>query len=199
MDVPGKLSVPQVESRGQVTRSKILASARARFAADGYERATIRSIALDAGVDPALVMRHFGNKKKLFAEAAEFDLALARLDKVPLELAGEALAAHFFDRWESDTGLQALLRASTSNEVAAEKMRALFARQVRPAIAALTGDGRTAGLRAALVASQLLGFGLARYVLRLPAIVALTREPAAKWLGPTLQRYMTEEVPARTR
>lgn len=178
-------------SRGEITRENILVAARARFAADGYERSTIRVIAADAGIDPALVMRYFGNKESLFAEAAEFDLALPAMKDIAVAHAGAALAGHFFDRWEHDGGLQALLRASSSNPAAAEKMRSIFGRQVRPAITALTGDPGSAGLRAALVATQLLGFGLARYVLRLSPIVSLSRAQVCDWLGPNLQRYLT--------
>ena len=65
--------------RSDRTRAAILAAARERFAADGYERATIRAIAADAAIDPAMVMRYFGNKEKLFAAAAEFDLRLPDL------------------------------------------------------------------------------------------------------------------------
>ncbi|MFD6811748.1 helix-turn-helix domain-containing protein, partial [Streptomyces anthocyanicus] len=62
--------------RSDTTRAAILEAARERFAADGYERATIRAIARDAGIDPSLVMRYFGNKEGLFAAASEIDLAL---------------------------------------------------------------------------------------------------------------------------
>jgi len=62
--------------RSDATRAAILAAARERFAADGYERATIRAIAETAGIDPAMVMRYYGSKEKLFATAADFDLRL---------------------------------------------------------------------------------------------------------------------------
>lgn len=65
------------------TKSVILAAARERFAADGYERATIRAIAADAAIDPSMVMRYYGNKERLFAAAAEFDLELPDLTQVP--------------------------------------------------------------------------------------------------------------------
>lgn len=186
---------PPRRTRGELTREAILAAAQNRFAGDGYERATIRAIATEAGVDPALVMRYFGNKESLFAEAVECDLALPAVKALALRDAGAALAGHFFDRWEGDAGLQALLRASTSNDAAAEKMRSIFGRQVRPAIAAITGDPAGAGLRAALLSSQLLGFGLARYVLRLPAMTELSRAQVCEWLGPTLQRYLEQPLP----
>ncbi len=68
------------------TRAAILDAARRRFAGHGYDGATIRAIAADAGVDPALVHHFFGTKERLFAAAV-------RLPVVPGELIGSALAA----------------------------------------------------------------------------------------------------------
>src|SRR5215510_212651 len=87
--------------RSDATRAAILTAARERFAADGYDRATIRAIAGDAAIDPALVMRYFGNKEQLFAAAADFDLRLPDLGALPLAGVGSALVGHFIDRWES--------------------------------------------------------------------------------------------------
>lgn len=92
--------------RGEATRAAILSSARERFASDGYERATIRAIAADAGIDPALVMRYFGNKEGLFAAAAEIDLRLPDLAALPRKTLGSALAEHFLLRSEDDEILQ---------------------------------------------------------------------------------------------
>src|SRR4051812_22290036 len=114
--------------RSDATRAAILRAARERFAAEGYEKSTIRAIAADAGVDPALVMRYYGNKEKLFAAAAEFDLHLPDLTKKPRDAVGQALVAHFLERWESDGTLQALLRTAVTNEAAAERMREVFGR-----------------------------------------------------------------------
>ena len=65
------------------TRADILAAARARFGAEGYERTTLRAIAGDVGVDPALVIRYFGSKQQLFAAAADFTLHLPDLSTLP--------------------------------------------------------------------------------------------------------------------
>src|SRR5689334_23512502 len=93
--------------RSDATRAAILAAARERFAADGYERATIRAIAADADIDPSMVMRYYGSKGKLFAAAAAFDLRLPDLDALPVGQLGALLVAHFLDRWESDDTLMA--------------------------------------------------------------------------------------------
>ncbi len=180
--------------RSDATRSRILAAARERFAKDGYERATIRSIATDAAIDPALVMRYYGNKEGLFTAAAEFDLHLPAIAEAPTEKVGETLVEHLFARWEVDDTLVALLRASASNEAAAGQIRAIFASQVRTAIASLGGDPKLAPTRAGLISSQFLGFALCRYVLRIPPVVAMKRRDVIKWLAPTIQRYACEAV-----
>ncbi|MBP2320627.1 AcrR family transcriptional regulator [Kibdelosporangium banguiense] len=178
--------------RSDVTRAAILVAARERFASDGYERATIRAIAADAAIDPAMVMRYYGNKEKLFAAAAEFDLRLPDLTVVPPAEIGSVLARHFVTRWENDETMMALLRAGVTNESAAERMRSIFASQLGPVAVTVCSDPDGAATRAGLVATQVLGFALCRYVLRLHPVVAMTEDEIVRWLGPTLQRYLTE-------
>jgi AcrR family transcriptional regulator len=181
--------------RSDATRAAILTAARERFAADGYERATIRAIAADAGIDPAMVMRYFGNKEKLFAAAAAFDLRLPDPTTMPRDEIGTRLVSHFLDRWESDDTLMALLRAAVTNEAAAERARDIFATQIAPAVAAVAPDPAEIGTRSGLVATQILGAALARYLLRLPPVTAMERAELVRWLGPTVQRYLTGPAP----
>lgn len=173
------------------TKAVILAAARERFAADGYERATIRAIAADARIDPSMVMRYFGNKEQLFADAAEFDLELPDLSQVPREELGATIAAHFLDRWERDEALVILLRVGVTNAAVAERMRTIFAAQLGPVVAATTDDPRDAPVRAGLVASQVLGMALCRYVLAFPPLANMERQAVVDQIGPTLQRYLT--------
>ncbi|MGY5190550.1 UNVERIFIED_CONTAM: TetR/AcrR family transcriptional regulator, partial [Bacillus amyloliquefaciens DSM 7 = ATCC 23350] len=79
------------------TKAVILAAARDRFARSGFARATIRAIAADAGIDPSMVMRYFGNKNQLFAAAADFDLQIPDLSGVDPGEAGTGLVAHFMN------------------------------------------------------------------------------------------------------
>jgi AcrR family transcriptional regulator len=181
----------------EATKAAILDAARERFAADGYERATIRTIAADAAIDPALVMRYFGSKDQLFAAAASFDLRLPDLAAVPRKNIGATLVGHFVDRWEDDDTLKALLRAAASNPAAAARFRTIFATQLVPAMSRLFRNRATAATRAGLVASQMLGLAMTRYLLRLPAVVALDRADLVRWLGPTIQRYLISETSFR--
>ncbi|KUH83015.1 MULTISPECIES: TetR family transcriptional regulator [unclassified Mycobacterium] len=173
------------------TKAVILAAARERFAADGYDRATIRAIAAEARIDPAMVMRYFGSKEQLFASAAEFDLELPDLTQVSRDRLGAAVAAHFLDRWERDNALVILLRVGVTNNAVAERMRTMFAAQLAPAIARAIENPQNAAVRAGLVASQVLGMALCRYVLGFGPLANMSRADVIDWIGPTLQRYLT--------
>jgi AcrR family transcriptional regulator len=137
-----------------------------------------------------MVMRYFGNKERLFAAAAEFDLELPDLTVVPRDELGATLARHFLERWERDEALLILLRAGVTNETVAERMRTIFAAQLAPVIAKLSGDAPDALVRASLASSQVLGMALCRYVLAFPPLVTMSRDEVVEWIGPTLQRYL---------
>jgi AcrR family transcriptional regulator len=179
---------------GTDTKAAILAAARERFAAEGYERTTIRAVAADVAIDPSMVMRYFGNKEGLFAAAADFDLQLPDLSGIPTEGIGSALVAHFLDRWENDDALLVLLRTGLTNDGAAARMRAIFSAQLVPLVPAR--HGAQVGSRAGLAATQMLGLALCRYVLKLPPVVGMSRAEIVGWIGPTLQRYLVGEDPA---
>lgn len=170
------------------TKEVILAAARERFARSGFERATIRAIAADANIDPSMVMRYFGNKNQLFAAAADFDLQLPDLSEIDRDQVGARLVEHFMNRWERDEGLIVLLRSSTTNAEAAQRMREIFAGQLLPVIAKVNPD--TPERRAGLLATQVIGLAMCRYVLHVPPVVALSRDEVVDWLGPTVQRYL---------
>ncbi|MEU9983831.1 TetR family transcriptional regulator [Streptomyces sp. NPDC050856] len=173
----------------------MLEAARERFAADGYDRATIRAIARDAGIDPSMVMRYYGNKAGLFAAATDIDLRLAPLGALPAKHIGAVLVEHFLDRWEESEVLTAVLRVGVTNAAGAERMREVFKGQLGPVAAGVCPDPLDAPRRAALAASQILGMALARYVLRLPPAADMSREEVVAWLAPTIQRYLTAERP----
>ncbi|MCX5068411.1 TetR family transcriptional regulator [Micromonospora lupini] len=182
---------PTQPRRSDATRAAILRAARERFAADGYERATIRAIAADARIDPSMVMRYYGSKEGLFAAAAEFDLRLPDLAAVSPGQLGEVLVRHFLTRWEGDETLVALLRAASTNPGATERMRGIFADQLTAAVAAFGSDPTLTARRAGLIASQILGLAFTRYIVRLPPMVDMAPEELVSWIAPTLQRYLT--------
>ncbi|MDO9379655.1 MAG: TetR family transcriptional regulator [Nocardioidaceae bacterium] len=175
------------------TRARVLDAARARFGADGYDRTTIRAVAADAGVDPALVMRYFGGKDGLFTQAADLDLDLPDLAGTAVDDVPALLLERFVAVWERDATFMALLRASASSETAAARMREVFTSQVAPALAVVAVD--QPDRRAALVASQVLGLAVARYLVRLPSLVDLETDDLLAWVGPVLLHHLTAPLP----
>ena len=182
--------------RSDATRAAILRAARDCFASEGYEKATIRAVARAAGIDPAMVMRYYGNKAGLFAAASEFDLRMPELAALPRGEAGAALVGHFVNRWEEDEVLTALLRVAVTHGEGAERIQAIFREQLAPVVERFSPEPEWAHTRAGLVASQILGLALGRYVLGLPPVARLTREEVVAWVAPTVQRYLTGEPPA---
>lgn len=185
----------QAARRSDATRAAILAAARQRFAADGYEKATIRAIARDARIDPSMVMRYYGNKAGLFAEAVAIDPGLPDLDVESREETGRTLVRHFLSLWEENGELTALLRVGATDPAAAERTQTVLRDQLIPLARRVGPDPDQAPARAALCASAVLGIALTRYVLRFPASVALSPEEIVDWVGPTIQRYLTAPEP----
>ena len=185
------------------TREAILAAAREAFAGRGFDRASIRSIATGAGVDPALVHHYFGTKDQLFMAA--LNVPFDPRDLVPQIFAGdraqvgERLVRTFVTVWDSPAGTAAvaLLRSALSNEWTSRLMREFVVTQIlRRARAQLDLPAQEAPLRVSLVASQLVGLAMARYVLRLDPLATLPVEAVVATVGPNLQRYLTADLPA---
>jgi AcrR family transcriptional regulator len=189
------------------TRAAILESARGRFADHGYDRATIRAIAADAGVDPALVHHFYGSKERLFAAAM-------RLPVVPSEILAAAFDARVRDQSASAgellvrTALMAwdtaevrdiflgLLRSALTSERAAAMLREFLADAILGPVALMSdsADPAQAAYRAAIVASQMVGLALARYVLAFEPVAAASVDDLAATIGPTVDRYLTGDI-----
>jgi AcrR family transcriptional regulator len=181
--------------RSDATRAAILAAARERFAEDGYERATVRAIARQAGIDPSMVMRYFGSKDALFAVVVDVELHIPDAGQIAQEDLGTVLVNHFLDLWEGDSVLVTLLRVGATHPAGAARMREVFREQLVPAAERFGHDPVDAPRRAMLVASQILGMALLRYVLRFGPAAEMPRDELVAWLAPTVQRYITAPQP----
>jgi AcrR family transcriptional regulator len=214
------------------TREAILAAARGRFGDYGYDGATIRGIAADAGVDAALVHHFFGTKERLFAAAMRLPVnpgdlltaALAPGAREPGLGLGEHMLRTVLGAWEVPemrSTFLGLLRSAVTSEQAAGMLRefateAILSRIAGAVQATAGGCGQEAGpggpepgpggpeaepaagpdaqFRAALVASQVLGLALTRYVLELGPLVRADVDELATAIGPTLERYLTGQL-----
>jgi AcrR family transcriptional regulator len=184
--------------RSLAAREAILAAARARFTEQGYDRTTIRQVASDAGIDPSMVMRYYGNKEGLFAAAVDVDLRLPDLAVLPRDEVAGVLARHFVTMWGADEGgpLSILLRSAVTHEEAAERLRSVFAGQVAAMVRRLLGDGPETELRAGLLSTQLLGIALTRYILRLPPVVAMDDDGVVAITTEFIDRILGGPLPA---
>lgn len=173
-------------ARSARTRAAILTAAQRRFAADGYERTTIRAIAADADIDPSMIIRYYGSKAELYTAASVIDLAVPRLEGGPDGVA--RYVASLLDRWdrEENTAEAALLRAAPTHPSAAARVQAIFDEQIVPACKAAYPDDPDVEQRAALLLTQTLGLVYCRYLLRL--------EPVATMDPGTVTRATTRAV-----
>jgi AcrR family transcriptional regulator len=179
------------------TREKILAAARSHFGNIGYEGGTVRGIAAAAAVDPALVLHYFGSKEGVFRAAMDFPIDPAefipRLLAPGLDGLGERLTRFFLDTWDSPAGqpLLGLIRSVVGNESAAAIMREFISREVLARLAKALEVDRPQ-LRASLAASSLIGLAMLRYVVKLEPLASAPSDQIAAWVGPAVQRYLTD-------
>lgn len=186
---------------GPDTRGQILDSARESFARRGFSGTTIRGVATAAGVDPALVHHYFGSKDDLFLAALEIQVDPRAV--VPavladgLDGAAERLLRLFLSVWDDpDTRLPlvALVRSSLGEEGPGDLLREAMLRLVfAPLREVLPPD--EGERRAQMVATQMLGLIVGRYLLRLEPLASMTSEEVVAWVAPTVQRYLDGPLP----
>ncbi|MEU9511230.1 TetR family transcriptional regulator [Micromonospora sp. NPDC048169] len=183
------------------TREAILTAAREAFAERGFDATSIRAVATASGVDPALVHHYFGGKEELFRSATAFPADPGRLLPVVLdgspEAVGERMVRVFLEVWDSPAGTAgvALLRSAVSNDWTARLLREFLVTQVlRRVLDHLDVDPAQRALRGGLVATQLAGLAMMRYVLRLDAVAGAEPATLVAAVGPTVQRYLTGDI-----
>jgi AcrR family transcriptional regulator len=176
------------------TRAAILAAAKVHFARSGYEGAYLRDIAVDAGVDAALINRYFGSKEGLFAEVLKRAIRTDRLAlfegdraKVGREFARSLAtqsAHHNEDRLHA---FQFLLRAATSPTTAPMLNEAVQERFMGPIREWLGGEN--APVRSRLISAFFIGL-LVERLIRDEPLPEGEREAFIERLAPILQNLV---------
>jgi AcrR family transcriptional regulator len=188
-------------SGDNTTRASVLAAARRQFSELGYDRTTLRSVAAEAGVDQKLVGYFHGSKHALFvaATALPFDPAegIASVLTGDPEGRGERLAnliVSLLENPEVGDRLIGLVRAAAAEPEAGRLVRELLTAEVwKPAAVSLLGANP--GLAVSLVAVQLLGLVMARYVVGAEPLASLPPEGVIELLAPILQRLLSGRPP----
>ncbi|MEV6774561.1 TetR family transcriptional regulator [Nocardia sp. NPDC051030] len=183
------------------TREAILDAARVRFGEVGFDKASIRSIATAASVDPALVHHYFGTKQELFTAALEFPIdpqvVLTQIADAPLDQLGETIVRAVLTVWDTPIGVQAVaafrtLIASGDPALVRAFMLEIVLKDVRARVDSPPGSGTK---RSVLAASQLAGLLVTRKILQIEPIASTPIEELVATVGPTLQRYLTGDLP----
>jgi AcrR family transcriptional regulator len=182
------------------TRDAILAAAGASFAERGYVDTTIRQVARDAGVDPALVIHFFTSKDRLFAAALRRN---APTDGI-VELArhgdvgdlGRRLVQRYLELWEDPATsgwMLSVARAASASASASAMVASFMSEAVMVPLARSIGVD-DAELRANLTGAHLFGVATARYVLRVEPLASRDRDALAALLAPVVQHYLTGDL-----
>lgn len=183
---------------GTDTRAEILESAAAVFSRDGYQRGSVRGIAREAGVDPALVRHYFASKSELFVEAMRppFDLTeqVARMGEGDPQLVGHRVMTFFVGVWEDPVRgprIIQLMRAALDHPDVAEFVRSLIVERVIERVAASVG-ARNPAQAAATAASQVIGLALMRHAAHIEPLASEPGDQLIARFGPILTRLLTE-------
>ncbi len=187
------------DQRG-VLAARILAVARDEFATNGYLGTSVRAIARRADVDPALVYHYYGSKEELLRAGLRAPEAM--LDRVraawqaPRADIGAALVTVTLRNWsDPDTSsvLRTVIQTAAHHAETRERLRHIIEHQLMGP-AEIGDDDADGHRRASLIASQLLGMGMARYVWRIEPLASMADEDVVAAIGPTIQRYVDGDL-----
>ncbi len=177
-------------------RAAIVAAARHQFGERGYRATTLRSVARSAGVDPRLVLHYFGSKQKLFVASVELPIqpeqVMARVFEGGSADVASRAAALILDVLEDAARRDAflgLLRAAVTEPEAAELIRELITERMLTPIASRFGSDQPQ-LRASMIATQLVGLAIVRYVVRIEPLAGASREQLRRVLVPVIEHYL---------
>lgn len=185
-------------------RDDILSSARKLFSLNGIDKTSIRAIASDAGVDPALVHHYFGTKLDLFREVVQLpvdpSVVLQPLRDVPVDELGVTIPRLIIALWDSELGANMLAVFRSALTGADDGLVRVFFREVLVNIIAERVDSPPGSgvLRAEFAITQMAGILVGRYIMAIEPLASLTAEQIALTVGPNIQRYLTGALPSIT-
>ena len=197
--VSKKMSPGPRDERG-VLQARILAAARAQFAQNGLAGTTIRAVARAAEVDGALVYHYFGSKQGLLDAATTpprrwLDSVAHTWQTPPAEL-GAALLRLMLDAW-ADEEIGPVLRTVVLTAAHDESTRQKLRRIVENSLiggAQLGCDEPERLRRSGLVAAQIIGLALTRFVWHVEPLASMGDDELVAAVAPNLQRYIDGDL-----
>lgn len=187
------------DERG-VLSARILAAAREEFAQHGWAGTTLRAVARGADVDPALIYHYFGSKEALLdaatAPPARWLESVAATWATPPHRLGVALLRLMLGAWADDEigpVLRAILLTAAHEESTREKLRRVVEGSLMGA-AQVGVDEADRRARSGLIASQIMGLAMMRYVWRVEPVASMAEDDLVAAIGPNLQRYVDGDL-----
>ena len=197
-----KVTTPGPRDERGVLAARILGAARTEFSEQGWAGTTIRAVARAADVDPALVYHYFGSKEGLLDAATNPPQRwLENIAKVwisPLDELGAALITLLLASWADDEigpTLRAILQTAAHEPSTREKLRRVVEGSLM-GVSQLGVDEHDRLIRSGLIASQMMGFALMRYVWKIEPTASMTDAEAISAIAPNLQRYVNGDLTA---
>ncbi len=185
------------------TRAEILDVARRHFLAGDYQRASVRGIAREAGVDPALVAYYFGSKKGLFGAALALSVnppevirAVLAGDRATLPERIVRTVVTVWDDPELGRPLRVLAASAAQEPEVARLLREVLQTEMTGVLAEAFG-GADASARAGAFGSQIAGLIVLRYWLRVEPVASMPVEELVRYAAPGLHAAM--QGPGRRR
>jgi AcrR family transcriptional regulator len=176
------------------TRERILGAARNLFGQRGYDATTVRAIAAEAGVSPAMLHHFFGSKEQVFVAALDLPINPAtmvpRIVEGPRDQVGERLVRLLLEVWRQPDLRQsflALLRSFTTHEDASRMLQQFLERAMLERVAGALG---VPPLRLATAASQAMGLAMVRFVIGLEPLASADEEEIVRLVAPVIQYYV---------
>nr|WSW62943.1 TetR family transcriptional regulator [Streptomyces sp. NBC_00998] len=180
---------------------RIVAAARRAFATRGYAATSLRSVAQEADVDPGLVTYYFRTKTTLLEAVMlppeAFGAAVTAAAEQPLPLRGRAFVQANLCLWEDPVSaeiLRSVILTAAQEPAAMQRLRQLFSELVLAVVSHSLPDAERT-LRASLIATQMVGLAMNRYIWQVGDIAALPADTVTDLLAPTIQRYLADPLP----
>lgn len=186
------------------SREHILAAARRLFAEHGFDGTSLRQIAREASVDPAMVHHYFNGKDELFALSVALPAdpvqVLEGVDQYEPQHRAEAIVRAVLRLWESPAqhSLVAFIRGTIGSKAKTLLLREVVTRTIISRImAGVPGPAEEVALRGNLVATQMVGIMLVRYVVKLEPLASAAPDDVVRLVAPNVQHYLTGELDLR--
>jgi len=198
--MPARSVTPGPRDERGVLAARILAAAREAFAETGWAGTTIRAVARAADVDPALVYHYFGSKEGLLDAATNPPQRwlenIAKTWTTPVPELGAALLRLMLGAWaDEEIGpvLRSVLQTAAHEPSTREKLRRVVEASLM-GVSQLGVDERDRTVRSGLVASQIMGLAMMRYIWKIEPVASMSDDELVAAIAPNLQHYIEGDI-----